>query len=146
MQPFIVHLLWMGFAIPISHGSKEGLSRFLLSASLHNCLYTHIQILTLQLYLSCMSLRAQLLGYPFFNKCARSGCFFKLSFIFQNHLGASWLPSCTKILLTVRSRRAVVLDYNIKNIQNERCLFGRTCNVVSGQQCICACAVPRLCT
>ena len=64
----------------------------------------------------------QLLGYPLFHKCAHSSCFSWLSFIsviFQSHLGASWLPSCTKILLTVRTRpAAIALNYSVKNIQN----------------------------
>ena len=70
-----------------------------------------------------MSLQTQLLGYPWFNKCARSGCFSWLSFIsviFQSYLGASWLPSCTKILLTVRTwSAAIALNYSIKNIRND---------------------------
>ena len=38
-------------------------------------------------YLSWMSLQIQLLDYLFFNTCARSGCFSRLFFIFQSHLG-----------------------------------------------------------
>ena len=38
----------------------------------------------------------------------------------QSHLGASWLPSCTKILLKVRTRpAAIALNYSVKNIRND---------------------------
>ena len=74
------------------------------------------------LYLSWMSLQTQCLGYPLFNKCTRSGCNSWLSFItviFQSHLEASWLPSCTKILLTTRTQpTAIALNYSINNIRN----------------------------
>ena len=43
-----------------------------------------------------MSPQTQLLGYHLFNMCACSGCFSRRSSIFQSHVGASWLPSCTK--------------------------------------------------
>ena len=34
--------------------------------------------------------------------------------------GASWLPSCTKILLKVRTRpAAIALNYSVKNIRND---------------------------
>ena len=63
------------------------------------------------------------IGYPLFNMCARSGCNSWLPFIsaiFQSHLGASWLPSCTKILLKVRTRpAAIALYYSVKNIRND---------------------------
>ena len=130
-SPYLRHLRNSRWGSPsISHGSKEGLCRFLLSASLHNCLIALVYIRTYSKYscssyLSWMSLQTQLLGYPLFNKCARSSCFSWLSFIiviFQSHLGAeaSWLPSCTKILLTVRTRPAdIALNYSVKNIRND---------------------------
>ena len=60
------------------------------------------------------------IGYPLFNMCARSGCNSWLPFIFQSHLGASWLLSCTKILLKVRTRpAAIALNYSVKNIWND---------------------------
>ena len=66
-----------------------------------------------------MFLQTQLLTYPLFNKGARSGCFSRLSFIFQRCPGARWLPSCMKILLTVRMCRTVALNHNVKNIRND---------------------------
>ena len=112
----------MGFAIhqPWIKGGSLPLSAFSLSTQLFNspCIYTYSRYLRSS-YLFWMSPQTQLLGYQLFNKCARSSCFFRLSFIFQSHIGASWLPSCTKILLTVRTCRAVALNYSIKNIRND---------------------------
>ena len=113
----------MGFAF-ISYGSKEDSCHFLISGSLSAQLFNSLCIHTYSKYsrssyLSWMSLQTQLLGYPLFNKCAHSGCFSRLSFTFQSHLRASWLPSCTKILLTVRTRHAVALNYSVKNIRND---------------------------
>ena len=69
-------------------------------------------------YLSRMSLQTQLVGYPLLSKCTRSGCFswlYFISVIFQSHLGAFWLPSCMKILLTVHTRpTAITLNYSVK--------------------------------
>ena len=110
----------MGFTIhqPWIEGGSLPLSAFSLSTQLHT--YSKYSRSS---YLSWMSLQTQLLGYPLFNKCARSSCFSWLSFIiviFQSHLGASWLPGCTKILLMVRMRpAAIALNFSIKNIQND---------------------------
>ena len=115
----------MGFVIhqPCIEGGSMPLSAFSLSTQLFNlytCTYSRYSRSS---YLSWMSLQTQRLGYPLFNKCVRSGCNSWLSFIsviFQSHLGASWLPSCTKILLTARTRHtAIALNYSIKNIWND---------------------------
>ena len=107
---------------------------FSLSTQLFNsfCIHTYSRY-SHSSYLSWMSLQAQLLGYPLFNKCAFFGCFSWLSFIsviFQSNFGASWLPSCTKILLMVRMRpTAIVLNYSVKNIQNnvrQKIIFDET--------------------
>ena len=101
---------------------KGGSLPLRLSTQLFNSPCIHMySIYSCSSYLSWMSLQTQLLGYLLFNKCERSSCFSRLSFIFQSHLGAScqsWLPSCTKILLMVCTRRAVALNYSIKNIRN----------------------------
>ena len=157
MQPFIEHLLWL--TVPkskhilachaqslletsyrksrwgspcINHGSKEGLCRFLLSVSLHNCLHIYSSY-SRSSYLFWMSPQTQLLGYHLFNKYARSSCFSRLSSIFQSHIGANRLPSCTKILLTVCTRRVVALNYSVKNIRND---VQQITIITRGVQCI----------
>ena len=117
-SPYLRNSRW---GLPsISHGSKEDLCRFLVSASLHNCFHPRIHTYSKysrSSYLSRMLLQTQLPGYPSFNKYARSSCFFLAIFHNRSHL---WLPSCTKILLTVCMRpAAITLNYSIKNIPND---------------------------
>ena len=107
----------MGFAIhqPWIEGESLPLSA---SASLHQlfnsfCIHTYSRY-SRSSYLSWMSLQTQLLGYPLFNERARSGCF-----SWQSHLGASWLLSCTKILLTVRMRPAAIALIKRQNIRDD---------------------------
>ena len=101
-----------------SHGSKEGLHRFLLSASLHNCLialawYTYTHAPDTYPGSRCKhSFQAILCSLTVHTPAAFPGC--------QSHLRASWLLSCMKILLTVCTRpAAIALNCSIKNMRND---------------------------
>ena len=83
-SPYLRYLRNSRWGSPfISHGSKEGLCCFLLSASLHNsCIHTYSKY-SHSSYLSWTLLQTQCLGYPLFNKYRRSSCFSWLSFIIE---------------------------------------------------------------
>ena len=62
------------------------------------------------------AIHSQLLRYPWFNKCARSGCIFWLSFIsviFQSHLGCQVVRK--SYLRSAHGPAAIVLNYSVWN-------------------------------
>ena len=68
-----------------------------LCCLLHSVSSFSTQLLVLYIYSSC-SCRCQHNCYLLYNRCTCSSYPFFITTILQAHLGASWLPNCTKIL------------------------------------------------
>ena len=60
-------------------------------------LHSVTQLLALYIYSSC-SCHCQHNRYSLYNRCTRSSYPSFITIILQAHLGACWLPNCTKIL------------------------------------------------